>query len=405
MSLTAREEFLLKAAIITAFGWWIYLPVLNGDWLWDDPVVVSENPELRTWSGLGQIWFSAPATDYWPITWTLLWIEWHLWGGVTLGYHVTNVLFHLTGAFLIWRLLSKLGLSWGWLGALIFTVHPLAVESVAWISEIKNTFSLPFYLLSLIFYIDADRDGKADAYWKSLFFYLFAMLCKTSVVMLPAVLLLYCWWRHGRLTGRDVGAMLPYFAIALALGSLTYYFQTVHFDEQAVVRERTFVIKLIGASSAIVFYLGKFITPVDQMLIYPRWNLHPPSLLRIATLPLVAVMLVALWAGRKTWGRHALLGIGFFLINLFPIIGLMQMNWMNVSWVADHLAYIPIIGLIGLVVAGVEQASRMRPGCRPILVAAIVAVIIPLALKSHWYAGQFVDLKTLRTTKIHQMWD
>ena len=188
--LTTRELVLLKATILVAVGLWIFSPAFNGDWIWDDSMLVKDNETLRSLAGLGRIWFAAPATDYWPLTWTLLWIEWHLWGAHTLGYHLCSVALHLTSAFLIWRLLDKLGLRWGWLGGLIFVVHPLVVESVAWISEIKNTLSLPFFLLSLNAYIDTDQGVGKRGYGRALLFYLLAMLCKSSVVMLPVVLAL-----------------------------------------------------------------------------------------------------------------------------------------------------------------------------------------------------------------------
>jgi hypothetical protein len=404
--LTAREGALLKATILVAVGLWIFSPVFNGDWIWDDTTLVAENDSLRSLTGLGKIWFAAPATDYWPMTWTLLWVEWHLWGAHTLGYHLCSVALHLTSAFLIWRLFSKLGLRWGWLGGLVFVVHPLAVESVAWISEIKNTLSLPFFLLSLNAYIDADQGRGGKGYGRALLFYLIAMLCKSSVVMLPVDLLLYHWWRHGRITWFDCRRMLPYIAIALALGSVTLYFQATHYTESDVVRDRGIITRLIGAGAAIFFYIGKFILPVDLVPIYPRWNLNPPSLSRLLTLPLLALTLAALWTKRKTWGRHALFGVGFFLINLLPVIGLCRMTWMNVSWVADHLVYIPMIGLIGCAVAGLEVAHRnLSPAARPWLFAAITALIILMARESHWYAGMFVDLKTLRTLTVQRDWN
>ena len=404
--LTARETVLLQATILVAVGLWIFSPAFNGDWIWDDSTLVKDNETLRSLPGLGRIWFAAPSTDYWPMTWTFLWIGWHLWGAHTLGYHLCSVALHLTSAFLIWRLLGKLGLRWGWLGGLVFAVHPLAVESVAWISEIKNTLSLPFFLLSLNAYIDADQGGKTRGCGRALLFYLLAMLCKSSVVMLPVVLLLYGWWRHGRITRLDVARMLPWFAIALALGGVTLYFQASHYTESDVVRDRGIITRLIGAGAAIFFYLGKFILPVDLLPIYPRWNLNPPSPSRVLTLPLLALTLAALWTKRKTWGRHALLGVGFFLINLLPVIGLCRMTWMNVSWVADHLVYLPMIGLIGCAVAGLEAMHRSASrAARPWLFAAITALIVLMAGESHGYAGMFVNIKTLCTLTVRRDWD
>jgi len=401
-----RSLFLFQSLVLIAAGLWIYSPSFRGDWIWDDTILVADNETLRTWSGLGKIWFSAPSTDYWPITWTLLWIEWHLWGAHTLGFHLCSLALHLTSAFLIWRLFDKLGLRWGWLGALIFVVHPLVVESVAWISEIKNTLSLPFFLLSLISYIDADQGQTKRGYAWALIFYLVAMLCKSSAVMLPFVLLLYTWWRHGRITWLDGRRMLPYFAIALALGCITLYFQAVHYGESGVVTNRTFMERIIGASADIFFYLGKFAVPIDLLPQYPRWNLHPPSLHRIVTFPMLILMLGALWTCRKNRGRHLILGFGFFLINLLPVIGLVHMTWMNITWIADHLVYLPMIGLIGLTVAGLELVDRkLPPLVRPCLCAVIAVLLSLMATESHAYAAKWIDLKTLCTLQIKRDWD
>jgi hypothetical protein len=404
--LAPRVQWLLQAALLVAAGLWIFSPAFHGDWIWDDVTLIRDNPQLRSWAGLGQIWFAPPLTDYWPLTWTLLWIEWHIWGDHTLGYHLVSVALHLTSAFLLWRLLDKLSLRWGWLGGLVLVVHPLVVESVAWMSEIKNTLSLPFFLLSLLAYVEADQGEAKSGRARALFFYLLAMLCKSSAVMLPFDLLLYHYWRHGRLTWADARRMTPFFAIAVLLGGVTLYFQTVHFAEDAVVGNRGLLIRLVGASAAIFFYLGKFLVPVYLLPQYPRWNLHPPSLSRILTLPLLLLAFAALWTQRKTWGRHALLALSFFLINLLPVLGLCRMTWMNISWVADHLVYLPMIGLIGGAVAGLKTIhQQLGRSARLGLVAGIATLLVLMAIESHGYAAYFINLQKLCTLTVQRGWD
>ena len=191
-------------------GIWVYWPAFHGDWLWDDSSLIRDNTRLRSFYGLYEIWFSAPETDYWPLSWTLLWLEWHLWQDQTVGYHVASLGLHLISAFLIWRLLSKLGLRWGWIGGLLFVLHPLAVESVAWMSEIKNTLSLPLFLLSLEALIETDETNSPWAYGRSFLLYLAAMLAKTSVITLPFVFLLYCWWKRDRIAWSDFRKIIPF---------------------------------------------------------------------------------------------------------------------------------------------------------------------------------------------------
>lgn len=405
MTSSNRIASLLPSALLVLIGYWIYYPCLTGGWIWDDTMLVTDNDTLRSLSGLGRIWFAAPSTDYWPVTWTFLWIEYQLWGLHTLGYHLCSVTLHIVSAFLIWRLLDRLGLRWRWLGALIFLVHPLAVESVAWISEIKNTLSLPFFLLSLLAFIDADQKQKPQLYTWAFVFYLLAMLSKSSTIMLPFDLLLYLWWRHGRVTGADFARIIPYFVIAVILGLVTLYFQINHYDENEIVRARNVFERIVGGATAIFFYLGKFYFPLGLLPMYPRWSLHPPSIERILILPVLLLILAAFWSHRKTWGRHGLLAFGFFLINLLPVIGLTHMTWMNISWVADHLVYLPMIGLIGGTVAALELLSRhLRAAPRAILLSLVTALILLMMAESRGYAAMFINIQTLATLKITRSW-
>ncbi len=224
MAPRAQIITILPALAIVAAALFIYAPALNGAWLWDDNLLIFSNARLHSLTGLGKIWFAAPTTDYWPLTWTLLWLEWHLWGDAQLGYHLVTLALHVASAFLIWRILARLGLRRGWIGALLFTVHPLAVESVAWISEIKNTLSLPLFLLAFEAWLDAE-EKRPGAYPRSVALYLLAMLAKTSTVMLPLVLALYCWWKRDRITRAEWLRLVPYIAVALMLGAVTLHFQ------------------------------------------------------------------------------------------------------------------------------------------------------------------------------------
>jgi len=389
-------KVLVQAAVIIAAGLWIYYPALQGDWLWDDDLLVTDNSRLRSFGGLWDIWFAAPTTDYWPLTWTLLWTEWHLWGNAPLGYHVCSLALHLSSGFLIWRLFHRLGLRFSWLGGLLFVIHPLAVESVAWIAEIKNTLSLPLFLLSCNAWLDAE-EGKRHGYWKSVAYYLAAMLAKTSTVMLPPVLLLYCWWKRGRVTRQELQRLIPYTAIALVLVLVTVYFQNVGNDPNAL-EPVGFITRFIDAGTALCFYLGKFILPIDLLPIYPRWTLDPPSILQVLTLPVLAAILFGLWTQRKGWGRHALLGFGFFLLNVLPVLGLVRMRYMIDSLVADHFIYLPMIGLIGVIMAGWEQWQKRDPSPLHLFGMGIVSMVMAwLAWESHSYASLFVNQETLWT--------
>ena len=384
---------LLQSAILIVATLWIYWPALQGDLIWDDIALVSTNSNLRSLHGLWNLWFATPASDYWPLTWTFLWIEWHLWGNQPLGYHLCSLALHIASAFLLWRLLCRLGLRGGWIGALLFVIHPLAVESVAWISEIKNTLSLPFFLLACDAWLDAEEQ-KNSGYLRSIFYYLAAMLAKTSTVMLPAILLLYCWWKRGRVTRQEIGRMTPYAAIALVMGAVTIYFQTHGYDDHPI-ETGDFSARLMGAIFGIFFYLQKFALPLDLITIYPRWNFDSFSLLQLLVVLGLFGTAFALWHQRKGWGRHAIFGLGFFALNLLPVLGLLKMRYMGITSVADHFVYLPMLGLIALVVGSVDQAAALLPPtARPIGIGAIAMALLLLFSMSRDYAGHYLNQET-----------
>jgi Flp pilus assembly protein TadD len=376
--------------------------VLRGGWLWDDNNEVTENRILRDPDGLARLWFSPTGPDYFPLKSTWQWLEWQLWGPRPAGYHAASLGLHLLSALLVWQLFRRLGLRWAWLGGLLFAVHPLAVESVAWAAELKNTLSLPLLLLAMLGYLKYDDSGYASgarrrAYLGSLLCFLLAMLAKSSVVMLPAVLLLYAWWKRGRLAGRDLSAAAPFFAVSLALGLVTLRFQQHVAIGGWTIDAGSPLLRLVRAGAAIGFYLQKAFAPAGLSPLYPQWSFPPLSpIVILHGLELIALLSLG-WIYRASWGRHLLFGIGFFAINLLPVIGLVPISYMHYSWVADHFAYISIIGAAGLLAAGAGALARTAPGwSKPVIGAAAILAAL-FALQSRLYAGTFHDSETLWT--------
>jgi tetratricopeptide (TPR) repeat protein len=388
-------KLLLQAALILALGFCIYWPALNGGWLWDDRDLIADNALVHDPAGLWKIWFHPTCLfDYLPLKVSVEWIEWRLWGEDTLGYHLTNVGLHLLSAFLLWRLLHKFGLRHAWLGGLIFTIHPAMVESVAWISELKNTLSLPFFLLAMSAWLDYDARGKGKDYGLALGLFLLAMLCKPTMVMFPVVILLHAWWKRHRLGWPDLRASAPFFAVSIAMGLVTLWFLHRTAGEQIVVLGGV-MSRLACAGLSISFYFSKCLLPLDLMPIYPQWIVNPPSPLQFLPWPVLGGVLYFLWTKRAGWGRHALLGLGFFLVNLAPFIGLNAASYMNYTWVMDHLLYIPIIGLIGLTVAGLGQMEAQLSATLRWTGATLMAVVLAsMAWASHGYAKLYVDVTT-----------
>jgi len=433
---------MLQAAIIVLAGWYVFSPALHGDWLWDDHEI-RDNPTLHEgWPGLGKIWVAPTTTDYYPVEATFLWVAWHLWGDSVAGYHLANLGLHLAGAFLLWRVLARLGVRPAFLAALLFVVHPLAVESVAWISEIKNTLSLPFLLLATLAWIEWDEVAQAGTrlrpaelgapprqapallwYVASLLGFLVAMLSKSSAVMFPAVLLLYAWWRRGRVGGADLRATAPFFLVSLILGLVAIHFQS----DRAIGDWRTPVAGLLpragGAGLALVFYFWKCVCPLEVMPIYPGWSAGMALLDGwFAWLTIAGVLLGLVRQARLgpsplgAAARNSLLGFGWFALFLLPVLGFIPMAYQHIAPVGDQLVYISLAGIVGLAAGAVgavlkvaQAGTRLRPAERgtpprqaPALLrivgcTAVAAIVLSLAIKSHAYAGVFVNQETLWT--------
>jgi tetratricopeptide (TPR) repeat protein len=324
---------------------------------------VHRNPLVTGELGPGAIWFRM---DF-PLTYVAFWLEWLAWGNHPAGYHVVNVLLHATGALLLWRVLAQLKVPAPWLAGMIFAVHPVCVASVAWISELKNTLSLPFFLLSLLWYLQFDSnlrtsdfpssvaelrrvDGLRTSlkYCLSLLAFVLALLSKTSTVMLPVVLLACAWWQRGRITWRDWWRTSPFFALALAFGLMSIWFQAHGAITGATVQSENFWGRLAGAGMALWFYLGKALLPLNLCMIYPQWKIDAAAPVSYLPLLLWCCVLAVCWGLRRTLGRHVLFGLGCFAVTLFPVLGFFDMYFLMLSRVSDHFDYLPLTALVAL---------------------------------------------------------
>jgi tetratricopeptide (TPR) repeat protein len=329
-----------------------------------------------------------------------------MWGDDTLGCHLTNVGLHVLSSLLFWRLLARLGVRWAWFGGFLFAVHPLAVESVAWMSEIKNTLSLPLLLLAMIAFVSYDENRSAGKLLLSLLCFLAAMLCKTSVVMFPVVILLYCWWKRGRIGLADVCASAEFCVISLILGLVEIGFQQRVGMAGENLNVGGIFSRLAAAGLSVVFYLWKFLLPIGLMPAYPRWPVVHPSSAQFLPWLALGALVGWLWTKRKSWGRDALFGLGFFGVNLLPVLGLIPMAYLRISWVADHFVYLPMLGLAGLVAAGAgvlaDRLTRLRRGLSAPLAAFAVIVLCTLCLASRRYAAIFRDSGALWSYELRQ---
>lgn len=383
---SSRSGVWLRLALIALAVLVVYWPARHGAWLWDDQKEILRNPELRDLASLGRAWIEPQNTTYYPLTTTLLWIELHLWGDNPAGYHAVSIALHLLSALLVWRLLGRLGLRHAWWGGLLFAVHPLAVESVAWVAELKNTASLPLLLLACLQFLEFDRTDRRGSYAGALACFLLAMLCKTAVTMLPPLLLLHAWWSRGRIARRDVFAAAPFFAVALALGSLTLWFEHHRAIGSWEIPAAGPTERVAIAGLALAHYLGKLFVPLGLMPVYPQWSVAELSVFDWWPWLVLAGLAGGSWRARARWGRHVLFALGFIVLNAAPALGFVPIAFMRYSWVADHLVYVSSIGAVALAVGSAPLFAARFPAKSArggVFAAAAIALTLTLLARRH----------------------
>ena len=299
----------------------IYYPSIRGDFILDDDILLTQSELIKAPDGLYRFWCTAEAVDYWPVTNSSLWFEWRLWGDRPTGYHVTNVLLHCAASLLVWLLLKKLSIPWAFLAALLFAVHPVNVESVAWISQRKNILAMLFFLLSIFSYVEAELKTTLNAsaivpggtkrwYGLSFFLFLLAMLSKGSAVILPPLLLLIVLWRR-KATWQDAVRLMPFFAASAALTWVNILFQNK--GSENAIRSIEPIARLLQAGAVPWFYLYKAFWPFDLTFVYPQWTTDPAN--PLWWIPLAASLGVTAVLGiySRTWLRPLTFAVVFFL--------------------------------------------------------------------------------------------
>ena len=392
---TSRDTWLgllLLTLIVLA-----YSPALTGGYLWDDDAHVTRTA-LRSWDGLRAIWFNLHATQqYYPLLHSAFWIEARLWGDEVLGYHLVNILQHFLAASLLVVLCRKLEIKGAWIAGFLFALHPVQVESVAWISEQKNTLSLVFYLLAAITYVRFDQRRTARTYAAALFFFACALLTKTVTATLPATLLVLFWWKRGRIDWRrDVGPLLPWFAMAAAGGLFTAWVEHFVIGAEGAEFNLGAMERVLLAGRVVCFYFWKLIWPVDLIFNYPHWGVSAGAAWQYLFTGGLVVLTALLWRLRA-WSRAPLASLFIFSGSLFPVLGFFNVYPFRYSYVADHFQYLASIAIVVPVAAMLSGLSHRAPTAvgRRAVRLGVVAIVALLAVLTWQQSRMYRDAETL----------
>lgn len=415
-------------ALVVCATFIAYLPSLSGDFIWNDSDYVTA-PTLRSLDGLWQIWTQPGVTEqYYPLLHSAFWVQHLLWGDHTLPYHLVTLLLHAGSAVLFALVLRRLfdgdaGPSPAtkasraksvpaepvrnryagaeWVAALIFALHPVHVESVAWITEQKNTLSLVFYLLAALTYLRYDRTRQPESYYAALGWFVLSLLCKTVTASLPAALLVAFWWKRGRLDWRrDFRPLVPWLVIGAGVGLFTSWVEQHYLGAKGQDFSLPVLSRTLVAGRAVWFYLGKFAWPFELNFIYPRW-VPDPSVAWQWLYPLGVLALAAvLWAVRRRT-RAPLAAFLFFVGSLFPVLGFVNLYGSLYSFVWDHWQYLPDLGLAALAGGVLVQAwawTSIRLNWAGPALAAVLAVFLGALAWDH--CGMFLDDQVLFHTTL-----
>jgi tetratricopeptide (TPR) repeat protein len=378
---------LLVAATILAWQ-----PVWRAGFIWDDDAYLTRQG-LRSLHGLGLIWSHWGATlQYYPLTYSAFWVEHRLWGEASAPYHWVNILLHASSALLVAAILKRLEVPGAWMAAALFALHPVQVESVAWVSELKNTLSGLFYLGAMLAYLKFQSSNHKSFYSLSLLLFVLGLLTKTVVATLPGALLVLIWWKRGSLGWRrDVLPLVPFFGAGLGAGLVTAWAERELVGARGSQYDFTFLERCLIAGRDVWFYLGKLCWPMDLVFIYPRWHVSQGALWQYA-FPLGVLGVVAVLAWRR-W-RGPLAALLFFVGTLFPALGFFNVYPFRYSFVADHFQYLACLGPLTLAASALCAAKSFL---KPILCGALLLTLGTLTWRQ---CAMYADEPTLWKTTL-----
>ena len=382
-----RRRNWAAGALLVVLVFVAYLPVWRGGFIWDDDFHLTENACVRGPLGFKAIWTSS-ASYYYPLVTTSFWLGHKLWGLNATAFHLVNIAVHAGCALLLWRLLRRLNVPAAWLGAAAWALHPVQVESVAWITELKNTQSCFFYLAAALFFLEwrerrateASAHGANTRYALAIVCAVLAITSKTSTVMLPVALGFGWWWLERRWRWSMLLWLSPFFVVSFGASAWTIWEQRFHSGALGPEWDQSALERCLIAGQAAWFYLGKLFWPSPLMFIYPRWQI---DLARVASyVPALSAVCVLslLWLDRHRRWRPGFFAAAYFVALLFPVLGFFNIYFFRYSFVADHFQYLASIGPIVFVTAAIGTGIAKLPTQRSVLLQTVAATAVVVAL-------------------------
>ena len=291
-----------------------------------------------------------------------------------------------------------------WLAAAIFALHPVQVESVAWITERKNVMMGFFFLLTLlawIAFVDNRTRRRWIFYYLALIFYLLALSAKSTACTLPAALFLILWLQKKPMTVRRLMQIVPFVVLGVGMGLLAVWWERYHQGtNRGVFPFLNPIERVLVASRAVWFYLSKIFWPSNLTFIYPKWNISPADLLDYMWLLAGIAACVAIYFLRRYLGRSVEVAAAFFVSTLSPVLGFIMLFTFRYTFVADHYQYLACIGPIALASAGIVGLSDKFTQYRTVIVSAALLVVACLGTLTWRQAATYTDIETLWHTTL-----
>src|SRR5437773_7114811 len=390
--------FCLILAVVTMLA---YQPAWHGGLLWDDNANIA-SPELRSLDGLRRIWFEPRATQqYYPLLYSSSWLQQRLWGDSPTGYHLVNLLLHIGCVVLVLKILRLLRIPGAALAAILFALHPVNVETVAWITDRKNTLSGVFGLAATLWYLKFDESRSGRSYALALGLFLLGLLSKTAIVTLPLALPVIFWWKRGAISWRrDVVPVIPFLVLSAAAGLMTSWVEYGNIAYRARALDLSLVERCLIAGRAFWFQFRNLFWPSNLMFVYPRWNINAAVWWQYLFPIAVVALLLILWTLRR-WSRAPLAGVLVYIFLLLPSLGFLNIFFFIYSFVADHWQYLACLGIITPCASGIVLLARQSKSWQAWLERGTTLLLAGVLFLVTWQQSRmYTNAETLYQTTV-----